>query len=238
MSTTPRAIDLARSGPYFAGLLALALVAFWPTYLSKLFETSNVFIHLHAVTATMWVLMLIVQPLAIGARRFTLHRSIGAASYVLAPCFIVIVVLLAHSRIQGMQGHAAPFHAYVLYLQLSLAALFGLLYALAIRTRRMVSLHARFMVCTGFLMIDPVVARLLLWWNGTPTWNYQWLTFGLTDLVLVLLIWLERHRPTGRIVFPAMLVVFVLVQAPAVLGLTQAPAWQDFARWFAALPLT
>lgn len=238
MSTTPRAIYFARSAPYFAGLLALALVAFWPTYLSKLFDIATPYIHLHAVTATMWLLMLVVQPLAISAGRFRLHRIIGAASYVLAPCFIAIVVLLAHGRIQGVPEQAYPVAGYVLYVQLALATLFTLPYALGILTRRVVSLHARFMVCTALPMIDPVVVRFLLWWSATPTWNYQWLTFGLTDLVLVLLIWLERHRPAGRVVFPSMLAVFVLVQAPAVFGLIQVPMWQAFARWFAALPLT
>jgi hypothetical protein len=238
MSATPRAIDLARSGPYFAGLLALALLAFWPTYLSKVLDPSNAYIHLHAVTAAMWVLMLAVQPLAISARRFTFHRVIGRMSYALAPILVLTVVLLAHSRIRGLEGQAFAIQTYVLYLQLSLSALFALSYALAIRTRRSVALHARFMVCTGLTMIDPVVIRLMFWWDPTPAWNYQWLTFGLTDLVLVALIWLERHRPTGRSVFPAMLVVFVLAQAPALFGLTHAPAWHAFARWFAALPLT
>jgi len=51
------------------------------------------------------------------------------------------------------------------------------------------------------------------------------------------LIWLERHRPTGRIVFPVMLVIFLATQVPVVLR-TQTPAWQAFAAWFAALPLT
>lgn len=238
MSTTPRAIDLDRSGPYFAGLLALALVAFWPSYLSKLLDTSNAFIHLHAVTAAMWALMLAVQPLAIRARRFTFHRVLGRVSYVLAPILILIIVLLAHSRIRGLDGQAFAMQTYVLYLQLMLSALFALSYALAIRTRRSVALHARFMVCTGLTMIDPVVIRLMFWWDPTPTWNYQWFTFGLTDLVLVALICLERRRPVGRSVFPAMLVVFMLAQAPALFGLTQTPAWHAFARWFAALPLT
>jgi hypothetical protein len=238
MSATPRAIDLARSGPYFAGLLALALVAFWPTYLSKVLDTSNANIHLHAVTAAMWVLMLIVQPLAISARRFTFHRVLGRMSYVLAPILVLTIVLLAHSRIRSPEGRPFALQTYILYLQLSLSALFALSYILAIRTRRSVALHARFMVCTGLTMIDPVVARLMVWASPMPTWNYQWVTFGLTDLVLVALIWLERNRPVGRSAFPAMLVVFMLAQAPALFGLTYAPAWQAFAHWFAALPLT
>lgn len=236
MKPVPR-VDFARSGPWFAALLALALVAFWPTYLSRVSATSNVYVHMHAITAALWVLMLVVQPLTIRARRFTLHRSIGGASYVLAPLFCVVVVLLAHSRLQGAEGVALAVQSYVLYLQVSLGALFGLSYVLAMWSRRSVATHARFMVCTGLTMIDPVVARLLLWANPTPTWNFQWGTSGLTDLVLLALIWIERRRPAGRAVFPAMLAVFVLAQIPPLVGMTQSSAWQAFARWFAALPL-
>jgi hypothetical protein len=226
-------LELVRSGPFFAVLLALVPLAFWPGYLSKLFETSNAYIHMHAVTATLWMLMLIVQPLAIGARRFTLHRIIGTASYVLAPLVVASMVLLAHSR-----NRSPDVTSSFLYLQLSLAVVFGLSYALAILTRRRVALHARFMVCTGLTMIDPVVHRVMIfWWDSTPAWNYFWFTFGLTDLILLALIWLERRRPTGRVVFPAMLAVFLAVQVPVLLQ-TQTPAWRAFARWFASLPLT
>lgn len=68
--------------------------------------------------------------------------------------------------------------------------------------------------------------------------TFQPTSVGLTDLVFVVLIWLERHSPRGRWVFPTMLGVFVLAQIPALFGLTQQAWWQGFARWFAALPLT
>jgi hypothetical protein len=235
MNSTLRTIDLARSGPFFAILLVLAPLAFWSPYLSKVFDTTTAYTHVHAITATLWMLMLIVQPLAIAARRFTLHRSIGTASYVLGPLVVVSIVLLAHSSVQGLEVEA---YANVLYLQLSLAAMFALSYALAIHTRRVVARHARFMVCTGLTMLDPVLARFMFfWWDWQPGWSYEWITFGLTDLILITLIWLERQRPAGRIVFPAMLVVFVVTQVPVVFT-TQTPAWQAFASWFAALPLT
>ena len=127
---------------------------------------------------------------------------------------------------------------YVLYLQLSLAAVFGLSYGLGVATRRTIAWHARFMVCTAFTLIDPVVIRLMFWAEPSPTWNYQWFTFGLTDLVIAALIYLERDSRIGRRIFPAMLGVFMLSQAPALLGFTEAPSWQAFARWFVALPLT
>jgi len=167
-----------------------------------------------------------------------LHRMLGRASYALAPLILVSILLLAHSRIKGLAGEPYAIQTYVLYLQTSLAVVFGLSYALAIITRHKAALHARFMVCTALTLIDPVVIRLMFWVDSTPGWNYQWFTFGLTNLVLIVLIVLDRHARVGRRVFPAMLVVFVIAQAPALFGLTNTAAWQAFSRWFAALPLT
>ena len=83
------------------------------------------------------------------------------------------------------------------------------------------------MICTTVTLIDPVVIRLMFWAAPTPTWNYQRFTFGLTDAVLIALIWLERNGRAGRRVFPAMLAVFVLAQLPALLFLTNHPLWQS-----------
>lgn len=178
MRVMPRPLNFSRSGPYFAGLFLIALVAFWPTYLSQALSSSSAYTHLHALTASLWMLMLVAQPLAIQARRLALHRLLGRASYALAPLILVSIVLLAHSRIKGLTGEAYAAQTYILYLQVSLAVLFGLSYALAILTRRTAALHARFMVCTALTLIDPVVVRLLFWANPTPSWNYQWLTSG------------------------------------------------------------
>jgi hypothetical protein len=183
--------------------------------------------------------MLAAQPMLIRAKRLAWHRLLGAFSYVLAPLIVVSIVLLGHSRIKGLSGEAYAIQTYILYLQVSLTVLFGLSYALAIYKRRTAALHARFMVCTAFTLIDPVVIRLMFWMGSrTPSWNYQWVTFGLTDLVIVALIVLERRSRAGRRVFPVMLAVFVLAQIPALFGLTNTALWQAFASWFAALPLT
>ena len=236
----PRSFNFTRSGPYFAGLLLLAFVAYWPSYFSRMLSADH-YTHFHASLAVLWILMLAAQPTLIRMRRLALHRLLGALSYVLAPLIVVSIVLLGHSKIKGLTGEAYAIQTYILYLQVSLTVLFGLSYALAIYTRHTVALHARLMVCTAFTLIDPVVIRLMFWLGSrTPTWNYQWVTFGLTDLVILALIVLERRRGArnGRWVFPAALAVFVLAQIPALFGLTFAPPWQEFARWFAVLPLT
>src|SRR5919202_381947 len=215
--SSPRPFNFTRSGPYFAGLLLLAFVAYWPSYFSRVLSADH-YTHFHASLAVLWILMLAAQPTLIRMKRLALHRLLGAFSYVLAPLIVVSIVLLGHSRIKGLTGEAYAVQTYILYLQVSLTVLFGLSYALAVYKRHVVALHARFMVCTAFTLIDPVVIRLMFWMGSrTPTWNYQWVTFGLTDLVIVALIFLERRSKSRREVFPIMLAVFVLAQIPALL---------------------
>jgi hypothetical protein len=238
MPQSPRTFHLSASGPFFASLLLLAMVTFWPTYVSLPPAANSPYTHFHAAVATLWVLLLIAQPMLIRAGRVRTHRALGKVSWGLAPVFVIAVVLLAHSRISGLEGPAFQMQSFILYLQISLTCVFALSYALAMATRKTMVYHARFMVCTGLTLIDPVVIRLLLWMDRTPDWNYWWLTFGLTDLVLIVLIWLERNASRGRGVFPAMLVVFVVAQIPALFQLTGQAWWQNFAHWFAALPLT
>lgn len=238
MTQSPRTFHLSGAGPYYAALLLLALVAFWPSYISLPRSASSAYIHFHAFMATLWALLLIAQPMLIRSGRLRLHRQLGKLSWVVAPVFVIAVVLLANSRIKGAGVQAYGIQTYILWLQFSLVMVFTLCWALAMIKRKSLVHHARFMICTGLTLIDPVVIRLMFWVDNTPSWNYQWLTFGLTDLVFLSLIWIERKQSGGRGVFPAMLGVFVLAQIPALFGLTNQAWWQSFAAWFAALPLT
>ncbi len=246
MELTPRPVDMARSAPFLAGLFVLALIAFWPTYLASPGDSSSGYTHLHAVTAALWMMVLIAQPFAVLTGRMRLHRALGRSTFVLAPLVVVSMILLAHHNISRVEEGLFNVQTYVLYLQLSLAFVFAVCYALAILNRRDTPVHSRFMVGTALTLIDPIVIRLMFWIAPTATWNYQWFTFALADLVLVVLILIERRETRARWVFPALLALFVLSQAPALLGpagdpyrgLPAVAGWQQFARWFASLPLT
>jgi uncharacterized membrane protein YozB (DUF420 family) len=238
MHQSPRSFHLSAAGPYFIGMLGLAMITFWPTYVSLPIEASSAYTHFHALIATAWVLMLITQPMLIRAGKLARHRQLGKLAWVLGPVFVISVLLLANDRIKGLEGPAYGIQTFVLWLQLSLATVFTLSWTLAMIKRKSMVHHARFMICTGLTLIDPVVIRALLWMDSTPDWNYWWLTFGLTDLVLITLIWIERKQTSGRGVFPAMLAVFLLAESPALFGWTGQAWWQNFAAWYAGLPLT
>ncbi len=184
----------------------------------------------------LWVGMLITQAFLIRFKKRSLHRLIGKLSYGLVPVLIIALILLAHSRIVIGEDGILPTRLYTLFLQLSLLAIFVIAYGLAIAKRQTPALHARYMICTALTLIDPAVARILL--NLAPfPFDYQVLTFALTDLILAVLIIMERGQKRGREVFPRMFGVFVFFQSFN-LTLTNSNVWTHFSEWFARLPLT
>lgn len=229
-----------RSSSYwFAGLAAVALVAFWPMYLSRLPHGPDPYTHLHAVLMTVWLALLIVQPMLIRSGRRGLHRTVGALSYGLVPLIVIASILLTNFRLRAMDESTFASEAAAAYVPLSVIGLFTVAWALAIARRRQPALHARFMICTGLTLIDPLVARIL-YFHFPPLPSpllYQAIGFGLTDLVLLLLILRERGERQGRAAFPLMLALFATAH---LLWFTaaQTPGWLAFVRWFRELPLT
>jgi hypothetical protein len=229
------------SGYWFAALLVAAGFAFWPRYLSRLGleEPIDGYTHLHAAVATAWCVLLIVQALLIRAGRRALHRRLGAASWVVGPLLVVASILLTHARFRAMSAEEYAGVAKFMYLPLHAAALFAWAWALAMAWRRTTVLHARFMIATALVLVDPIGSRLIEYY-GRPFENplhTQIVTFGLEDLILLALLWKPPMAPRHRRLFAAGAVVFPLIH----LGwftFAQGPAWLRFADWFRALPLT
>jgi len=235
----------SKSGFYFIGLLVLAVIGFWNSYFSIFFHDIDIYpqltdiesyIHFHAATMLLWLGLLISQAFLIRFNKRSLHKFLGKFSYLLVPILAVSLILLAHSQIVIRDYGISYGRLYVLFLQLSLLAIFLIAYGLAITFRHTPARHARYMICTALTMIDPAVARLPIEIPSLP-FSYQVVTFAMTDLILIVLIILERKKTNGREVFPIMLGVFLFFQVINLTS-TRSPLWDDIALWFAKLPLT
>jgi hypothetical protein len=227
------------SGYYMIGLLAVAVFAFWPSYFGKLPARLDPYTHLHAAGMLCWFAFLIAQPMLVRSGRMTLHRVLGKLSYVLVPLILGASLLLAHARFSAMDEATFALAGKFLYLPVFTAAVFAVIYGLAVGTRHKTTLHARFMIATAMTLIDPAVARIIAF-RFAPFENelmFQVVGFGLTDLLLVTLIVLERRRKQGRAAFPIALAIFATGH---ILWFTfaQTETWMTFARWYRELPLT
>jgi hypothetical protein len=227
--------------PGYALLLFLAGVAFWPGYLAVPKRQLGWWVHYHAITATAWMLLLIVQPRLASRRRYAAHRVLGRASLAIAAAVVVGFLGLAHAQLTGASAAEFGVQAYFGYVRLVIVAMFVGCYALGVRHRRSTPLHARYMFCTGLSVFDPIFHRLAARALHYTDHNYQLFTFGLVAAVLLGLIVVERRATAGRHVFPAVLAAYVVAGIPLAFNFyTWGPvwtAWKSAVRWFAALPI-
>lgn len=219
-------------------LLLLAVPAFWPDYLVRL-RAADPYTHAHATLGTLWLLALVVQPLLIRARQMRLHRSIGRLAGAGGIAFLISGVLLTHYRASRMAEAAFERDGHFFYLPLLMSAIFAAALALGLAWRRVMAVHARFMVCTALALVDPVLARLLHFYAPPlpAAFLYQLPAFA---IIIGSLLLLQRGLPRaspGRRSFG----VFAVAVTTGLLLYFLTPysaAWLDVLRWFRALPLT
>lgn len=220
---------------YFIGLAFLVLLGFWPSYFSKFVNGTadfTFYFHFHAFILSTWILMLIVQPLLIQNKKLRLHRITGKIGYVIGPLIFVSIILLSHSR----QTNYESGWDIGLFISFKDLLLLAVAFFIAFAYRHQVELHARGMISTGIICIEPALARYIASILGINQTSYL-LTIAGVYGVLVLLIFFERNQKKGRWVFPLILALYSLVHSVIFFDL-HFDWWQAFGRWFFALPLT
>ncbi len=148
---------------YVLALFPLAALAFWPGYLAQ-FRTAEAAFHAHGMTASLWVALLAFQSWTIHRGDRKSHRSAGIASLALFPLFMAGGVSIFLGMANRYVTQASPFH--VMYAPrlawLDVCAVIGIacFYFLALRHRRKVHVHSRYMLATALFLIPPILSRL------------------------------------------------------------------------------
>lgn len=224
---------------FYAALMVLVVVAFWPGYLAVPKLELGGWTHFHAATGALWLITLVVQPWAIRSGRRTLHVWIGRTSYLLAPLVLIGFVGLAHSSMQSKSPQGQAVDAYFFYIRGVLVSIFVGTYVSGVINRRNPEVHSRYMLCTGLPLIDPVVHRIANRVMGGADMNYQLLTFGIPCAILVLLMLVPRSTARARRALGIVLAAFVLGGLPLALEFYTWGApwayWKALSKQFAAL---
>jgi hypothetical protein len=226
-------VDFANSGFWTLGLLGVAVAGFWQPYLSRIAVGVDVLTHVHAATVTAWLLLLASQALLIRQHRPAAHRVLGRLSYALMPVILGSAAALAVSRLLMARPDLPVARAELFFIQMGTTMLLATFYVLAMIHRRRPHRHARYMIGTALVMIDPIVARILT--HVTPSWEFLasqviWLV---TVPILIVLIRLEPSGGRTRTPFVWQLMLLVLYQAATpVIG--RSETWQSAVRWVVA----
>jgi hypothetical protein len=224
-------------------LFPLTALAFWPAYFGKLAEAPYAF-HVHGATATLWILLLVAQSWSIHERRNTLHRTIGYASFALFPFFVAGGLLVIRTMAEKVAAGSSPlydvFGARLGALDTISSAALPILFYLALKTRRKVHLHARYMLATAFFLIPPILSRLLpalppLAITGPQ--DFHRFAYGVhislgATLLLALALW-ARGRKHGR---PWLILAGITGAQILAFELSRAGAWKSAFAAIAGVP--
>ncbi len=154
-------------------LIPLILAGFYKTYFEEFPgfpEWINRFDHLHAIAASLWVLLLIVQPILIAGKYFRAHRWVGRFSYLVVPLFLLSVLP------QAMKGvERGDFKG--LFFPIGDSALLLSFYLLAIVYRKKTAWHMRYMIAAALPLLGPTIGRIgpiFFKWGGNFTQGFQY----------------------------------------------------------------
>ncbi|MCL9982182.1 MAG: hypothetical protein NBV60_03390 [Erythrobacter sp.] len=155
-----------RYAHYFVGFVLLVVVTgFWASYFAPIARPMPLGFHVHAITSIMWLLLLLVQSIAIHARQNPLHRQLGLASFALFPLLMLGFVMIINVSADRFGARESPFIAHVgpafgLGMGGALVAYLTLFY-LAMKHRHKVRLHAGYLLATPMILFESPFSRLM-----------------------------------------------------------------------------
>jgi len=188
-------------------LLPITFLAFYKTYFVQFpnFITEKIdgYIHLHTIIASIWVFILIGQPILIIRKKNKLHKVIGKLSYILFPLlilsFIPLIINMFHSE-----------HQKAIFFPISDSILLITFYSLAIYNRKNVSKHMRFMIGTALVFLGPIIGRIGFNILRLSHFTTQNVYYGIIYLLLISLILYDKKNNDEYQPYILMLILWVI----------------------------
>lgn len=221
-----------RIGYAFIALLLICLLGFYPTYISKFpemvgFTSAH---HFHGLMALLWILLLIVQPFLIRAKKYELHRQLGKLGYVIMPLLVVSLFFVAKATYLRNIKTMPEVEALAILPNGTVEIFdFSILFILAMFYRKNTAYHLRFMASTGLMMVGPGLGRMMVS-AGLP--------FPVVLLIIILsttgvaLVWMILDIRNKKSAFPMGTFVLLGLSAFFINANNHSAWWQGFAKWW------
>ncbi len=149
------------SVPYVLFFIGVTLLGFWQSYFSALARVPLAF-HVHALTALLWLALLLLQSWSIHHGRKDLHKAVGKASFVIFPLLILGLVMIMN-RVAGFflenVNDPASVDPSIGAITVVAIAAYLVLYAMALRHRRNARLHGGYMLAMPLILFESPAAR-------------------------------------------------------------------------------
>lgn len=190
-------------------MMSFVVFAFFHTYFGQFpnFKDADWVVHLHVGSVSIWMIMLLVQPILICRKRWDLHRTIGKFSYLYFPFLLLTCCMIMH--------HMQTRHkdVFIFTVNIFMLILLCVYYVLAIYYRNSnATWHGRFMILTLIPFIGPATSRV--------GYNVHFIELSIIGTLLIV----EFFR--GKIFKPYLIGVgiYILLFIPFVLLMSQLKA--------------
>jgi len=194
---------------WMMAVLGITIIGFIPGYFSRLSETDS-FHHLHGISATLWLIMVIVQPALYRFNNLKLHRMLGWFSVVLALSVVMGGLLMMKLMMQNKGAYGVDDIEY--YIGIFDAAMlfpFVLFFILGIISRKKIQLHARYMICTAIFPLVAPTSRLLPGIGITSWEGFMTGSLIINEVIFIALI--IHDRINGKFRLPYLLALLLTV---------------------------
>jgi len=219
---------------WFALAFLVTVAGFYPSYFSRLGEMS-VAHHFHGISATLWMLLLVVQPFLYKTRAMKWHRLLGRISIVLVVLIVIGGLLMVHMMLNN-ENYPPGLPYQLSFIDFFVITQFILFYVLAIKNVRNTQYHARYMACTIFGPLIPAITRLLPNLGIVDTMQTS-LHFSYIIVHVVLLVLIFNDKRRDKIRLPYLLALgLMLVQHLTMVYAANWGWWQWLMDAYAGLP--
>lgn len=175
-------------GFIFLLFVPLTFLGFYKTYfvLSPEFQgTVDFYTHIHAVIASLWITLLITQPLLIRAKNYNLHRTLGKISYFV---FLALILSFIPQMIKEYGKGLFPLNA---SFDIALLLLF---YVLAIKNKNDVAIHMRYMIAIALIFVGPTLGRIIFFLLGLEHLGPLQIPYLIViNILLILIFWDKKN---------------------------------------------
>ncbi len=144
---------------------SIAMLGFIPSYWSQ-FTSATIGWHLHGLSATLWFLLLVVQPFIYTKGNIQLHRKVGILAILVAGFVAASALAVIRGHIQDLDPEFDAIYDYRYSLSLTdlvYVAGFLLSVVMAVVHSKRLSWHSRWMVTSVFWALSPATDRLVYW---------------------------------------------------------------------------
>lgn len=192
----------------------------------------SILTHLHGISITIWMLVLIIQPLLIRFKQHKLHRLIGKFSYAYVPFLGIIMVLATRQGYLRGVGKVPQVDLLAFqFVPISAFLCFIWSYTMAIRNRTQRTIHRSYMIVHALGLLWAAFGRLDYHWLGVQTFEQSIAVSYLPSAFLLLLIFLYEWSQQKKMnqVYLIALGVFLVTPYFYYFG-TKGVVWQTIAR--------